>query len=75
MIPRKAQYETIQLLEEFPAIAVLGPRQVGKTTLAETIGHTLSSEPIYLDLAPLLTEHMPLKSNVRWHPHYPKDFI
>lgn len=50
MIPRIAQYETIQLLEEFPAVAVLGPRQVGKTTLAETIGHSLSTEPIYLDL-------------------------
>lgn len=50
MIPRKAQYETIQLLEEFPAVAVLGPRQVGKTTLAESIGTSFSLEPIYLDL-------------------------
>lgn len=40
----------MQLLDEFPAVAVLGPRQVGKTTLAEEIAATLDSESIYLDL-------------------------
>ncbi|MDQ1086165.1 AAA family ATPase [Siphonobacter sp. SORGH_AS_1065] len=50
MIIRKAQTEIAQLLEEFPAVAVLGPRQVGKTTLAETIATAIRPNPIYLDL-------------------------
>lgn len=47
---RTAQTEIAQLLEEFPAVGVLGPRQVGKTTLAETIAAAFSPAPIYLDL-------------------------
>jgi uncharacterized protein len=50
MIKRKAQAEITELLKEFPAVAVLGPRQVGKTTLALEIGHTFADEPVYLDL-------------------------
>lgn len=50
MIHRDAQKEIIQLLEEFPAVGVLGPRQVGKTTLAETIASTFQPTPVYLDL-------------------------
>ncbi|MET3128224.1 putative AAA+ superfamily ATPase [Arcicella rosea] len=50
MIARNSQVEIIELLEEFPAVSILGPRQVGKTTLAEEIALSLSPEPIYLDL-------------------------
>jgi predicted AAA+ superfamily ATPase len=50
MIKRKIQTELAHLLEEFPAVGVLGPRQVGKTTLAEAIAASINSEPIYLDL-------------------------
>ncbi len=50
MIKRSAQAEIIRLLEEFPAVSILGPRQVGKTTLAEEIAKSLKPEPIYLDL-------------------------
>jgi hypothetical protein len=50
MIKRQVQTEIAQLLEEFPAVGVLGPRQVGKTTLAETIAAAAVPEPIYLDL-------------------------
>src|ERR1700744_5885829 len=50
MIKRQAQTEIAQLLEEFPAVGVLGPRQVGKTTLAEAIAAIARPEPIYLDL-------------------------
>jgi predicted AAA+ superfamily ATPase len=50
MITREAQIEIAQLLDEFPAVAVLGPRQVGKTTLAEEIATSISPHPIYLDL-------------------------
>jgi uncharacterized protein len=38
-----------QLLDEFPAVAILGPRQVGKTTLALDLVRDRSSA-LYLDL-------------------------
>jgi len=50
MIKRQVQAEISQLLEEFPTVGVLGPRQVGKTTLAEEIAASVNPEPIYLDL-------------------------
>jgi len=50
MIKRQAQTEVAGLLEEFPAVGVLGPRQVGKTTLAEAIAASIKPEPVYLDL-------------------------
>jgi hypothetical protein len=50
MIKRQSQSEIVQLLQEFPAVGVLGPRQVGKTTLAEEIAAAFKPEPIYLDL-------------------------
>lgn len=48
MITRKAKSEIIQLLEEFSAVGVLGPRQVGKTTLAEEIAVSFTPEPPFL---------------------------
>jgi hypothetical protein len=36
MIPRTLQARLEQRLRQFPAVALLGPRQVGKTTLART---------------------------------------
>ena len=36
----------IDLIEKFPAIAIIGARQVGKTTLAKTVGHNF----FYMDL-------------------------
>jgi uncharacterized protein len=50
MIKREAQDEITRLLEEFPAVGVLGTRQVGKTTLAEEIAASIKPDPIYLDL-------------------------
>ncbi|RDB07838.1 ATP-binding protein [Runella aurantiaca] len=50
MIIRNATSEIAQLLEEFPAVGVLGPRQVGKTTLAEELAATMRPQPVYLDL-------------------------
>ena len=50
MIKRETQEEIIRLLEEFPAVGILGPRQVGKTTLAEAIAAAILPESIYLDL-------------------------
>lgn len=50
MIARKVKQEIVELLEEFPAVAVLGPRQVGKTTLAIEIADSMKHQYIYLDL-------------------------
>lgn len=50
MIEREAQSEIALLLKEFPAVGILGPRQVGKTTLAGEIAKSLHPDPIYLDL-------------------------
>ena len=50
MIKRKCQGSIIELLNESPAVGILGPRQVGKTTLAEEIALSISPNPIYLDL-------------------------
>ena len=48
MIPRKALANLQIALEESPAVALLGPRQVGKTTLALALAETRAIE--YLDL-------------------------
>jgi predicted AAA+ superfamily ATPase len=50
MIERFIEKELVEILGEFPAIAIIGPRQVGKTTLAKTIGKLLSKEVLYVDL-------------------------
>ena len=50
MIERKVRPKILELVEEFPAVAVLGPRQVGKTTLSEEIAESLDQDYIYLDL-------------------------
>ncbi|MBD9449998.1 ATP-binding protein [Rhizobium sp. RHZ02] len=48
MIRRRKTLELIELIDSNPAVALLGPRQVGKTTLALEIGEQRPS--IYLDL-------------------------
>ncbi len=67
MIERRLFKEVNQRLEHMPAVAILGPRQAGKTTLALQIADRQSS--LYLDLqldsdrakladpAPYLSEH------------------
>lgn len=50
MINRQHITEIIDLLQDNPAVAILGPRQVGKTTLALQIAKELSEKAIYLDL-------------------------
>lgn len=57
MIPRLRLAPLSQLLAEFPAVAILGPRQVGKTTLAlEWVAAAMPAQgdttgaPVYLDL-------------------------
>jgi hypothetical protein len=48
MLTRRKEQLLIARLKQFPAVALLGPRQVGKTTLAEKIAETRAS--LYLDL-------------------------
>lgn len=50
MISRNAYPEFAGLLQEFPAVAILGPRQVGKTTLAHQLCEQWPGESRYLDL-------------------------
>lgn len=48
MITRRVLPEVEYLLEHSPAVALIGPRQTGKTTMALTIAEQRPS--VYLDL-------------------------
>lgn len=50
MLRRRAGVEITARLRTHPVVAVLGPRQVGKTTLARAIGDEQSKATTYLDL-------------------------
>src|ERR1700756_863806 len=50
MIPRRIQSRLGHLLGQFPAVALLGPRQVGKTTLALSLTSEADNSALYLDL-------------------------
>ena len=50
MILRRAEADIKALLKQFPAVAILGPRQVGKTTLARQLTASSKPTPTYLDL-------------------------
>ncbi|MEQ8239518.1 MAG: ATP-binding protein [Cyclobacteriaceae bacterium] len=47
MIERQSTVELTELLEQFPAVGIIGPRQIGKTTLAKQI---TDNQAIYIDL-------------------------
>jgi predicted AAA+ superfamily ATPase len=50
MIIRFIENELVELLGEFPAVAIVGPRQVGKTTLVKSIEGKIAKEVVYIDL-------------------------
>jgi uncharacterized protein len=50
MIKRQLLAHITGLLKQFPAVAILGPRQVGKTTLAQQLMATRKEKTIYLDM-------------------------
>jgi len=50
MLPRQLQEKITKLLKQFPAVAIVGPRQVGKTTLARQLAAASKRETIYIDL-------------------------
>jgi uncharacterized protein len=50
MIKRILENRILRALEHFPAVAILGPRQAGKTTLAKMILSHLKKKSIFIDL-------------------------
>jgi len=49
-IKRALEEKILKILEHFPAVAILGLRQSGKTTLVKEIQKQLKKESVYLDL-------------------------
>ena len=49
-LPRKAEKEILDLAAFFPAVVIVGPRQVGKTSLARHIANQLARPSLYIDL-------------------------
>jgi predicted AAA+ superfamily ATPase len=72
MLPRRLNARLNQLLGHFPAAILLGPRQVGKTTLALEIGATRPS--VYLDLEGQ-DERARLSNPVRYFADHEKDLV
>jgi predicted AAA+ superfamily ATPase len=50
MITRNLYAKVEKTLKRFPAVAILGPRQVGKTTLIKQLTKKIKGEVVYLDL-------------------------
>jgi uncharacterized protein len=50
MVHRHIQKEIALLMKQFPAVAILGARQVGKTTLAKQLAASQKYPTLYLDL-------------------------
>jgi predicted AAA+ superfamily ATPase len=50
MLSRRVALRLASMLRSHPVVALLGPRQVGKTTLARMVGDELSRTAFYLDL-------------------------
>ncbi|PBQ30744.1 ATPase [Sphingobacteriaceae bacterium] len=50
MIKRNKEKEIISYMKQFPVVAIIGPRQSGKTTLAKQLYYTKKSTNLYFDL-------------------------
>jgi uncharacterized protein len=48
MIDRLLKNRVLELLDRYPAVALLGPRQCGKTTLAQMVAQSINGR--YFDL-------------------------
>lgn len=49
-VTRISEAEILKLVSYFPVVAIVGPRQVGKTSLVEAIRSKLDKQSVYLDL-------------------------
>ncbi len=65
MINRVIEQSVLRSLNFFPAVGILGPRQVGKTTLARKLIDGLSKPAIYYDLE-LVEDFETLSQNATW---------
>ena len=50
MITRDTENEIAGLLKQFPVVAIIGPRQSGKTTLAKKLTKHSVKKTLYFDL-------------------------
>jgi len=50
MIERHIIKTAIEIIRNFPVLGIVGPRQVGKTTLSKQLMQVIDKEAIYLDL-------------------------
>ncbi len=50
MIPRSKTSKIVEVLSYFPVVGIVGPRQVGKTTLAKLISKRIKKNTVYIDL-------------------------
>ena len=50
ILPRSVEPRVLERLSQMPVVALLGPRQVGKTTLARQIAASWSPSALYLDM-------------------------
>lgn len=50
LLSRLAENQILKDLQQFPVIGIVGPRQVGKTTLAKILTKKLDKKVFYLDL-------------------------
>lgn len=65
MIDRAIEQSILRSLNFFPAAGILGPRQVGKTTLARKLIDRLSKPAIYYDLE-LVEDFETISQNTTW---------
>ncbi len=50
LVERKHKQQVLDLLEYFPVVGIVGPRQVGKTTLVKSLMGQLKRKSLYIDL-------------------------
>lgn len=65
MINRVIEADILRTLNYFPIVGILGPRQVGKTTLARKLIEELKKPAIYYDLE-LVEDFQTLTQNTTW---------
>jgi predicted AAA+ superfamily ATPase len=65
MIERALENRILRSLRFFPAVGILGPRQVGKTTLAQKLMAELNKPSIYFDLE-LAEDFQTLSTDTSW---------